>query len=273
MKIYISADIEGVAGVTAGAETEPLTPEWSRMRRLMTAEVNAAIEGALAAGATEILVNDSHWSMNNIIIEDLNPAATLLSGNIKMGAMMAGLDRSFDAVFFTGYHARAGSQHASIDHTFTGPQLVQGVWLNGIEVGEYGMNGALAGYYGVPVALLTGDQTVCAQAREFFGEHIELVQVKQAVSRVAAISVHPSRAQQMIREAAQRALARPHTPYTLQKPVTLRFQLARSSQADRAEYLPGATRISATTLEYRHEDFMMVFRAFYSMMLMGNVSV
>lgn len=273
MNVYISADIEGVAGVTSGAETEPLTPEWQRMRRLMTGEVNAAIEGALAAGAQEILVNDSHWSMNNLIIEDLNPAARLLSGNIKPQAMMAGLDQRFDAVFFVGYHARAGSSPASIDHTFYGPQTVQGVWLNGIEVGEYGMNGALAGYHGVPVALLTGDQTVCAQAREFFGGHLETVEVKQAVSRVAAISLHPSRAQQLIRQAAQRALSHPHAPYALRAPVTLRLQFARTSQADRAEYLPGATRVAPTVMEYTHADFMVVFRAFYSMLMMGNVAV
>lgn len=279
MNVYISADIEGVAGVVSGAETEPLAPEWARARRLMMGEVNAAIEGALAAGAQEILVNDSHWTKKNLMIEDLHPAATLLSGDVKMFSMMAaidrpplpGSDRRFDAVFFIGYHARAGSSPATIDHTFYDPNVVQGVWLNDIEVGEYGINGALAGYFGVPVALMTGDQTACAQAREFFGEHLETVVVKQAVSRVAAQSYPPARVHEMIRQAAQRALARPHPLYVLPPPITLRVRLARTTQADRAAYLPGVKRIAPTILEYAHDDYVEIFRAFYTLLILGNI--
>ncbi|MGB8648188.1 MAG: M55 family metallopeptidase [Anaerolineae bacterium] len=271
MNVYISADIEGINGVVSSAETEPLTPEWARMRKLMMGEVNAAVEGALAAGAQEILVNDSHSSMKNLMLEDLHPAATLLSGGGKMWSMMAGIDRRFDAVFFIGYHARAGSTPATIDHTYWGPDSVQGVWLNGIEVGESGLNGALAGYFGVPVALLTGDQTACAQAREFFGEHLETVVVKQAISRSAAINYAPSRVQEMIRSAAARTLARAHLPYVLAAPITLRVQYARSSQADRAEFLPDAKRIGPRLVEYTHEDYGHVFKAFYAFMILGDV--
>src|SRR5437762_7414654 len=128
MKVYVSADLEGISGVVSGAEADPLTPEWARTRRLMMGEVNAAIEGALEAGATEILVNDSHSSMKNLILEDLHPAATLLSGSVKPYSMMAGLDASYEAAFFIGYHARAGPSPAIIDHTFAGPQVIQGVW-------------------------------------------------------------------------------------------------------------------------------------------------
>ncbi len=273
MNIYISADIEGIAGVVSGAETEPLTPEWTRSRKLMMGEVNAAIEGAVAAGASEIVVNDSHWTKKNLMIEDLHPAATLLSGDIKMFSMMAGISKNFDAVFFVGYHARAGSSPATIDHTFYDPSVVQGVWLNGIEVGEYGINGALAGYFGVPVALITGDQTACAQARDFFGEHLETVVVKQAVSRVAANSLPPTRVHEMIRTAAQRALTRPHSPYILTSPITLQLQFARSSQADRAEYLPESKRVAPTIMEYTHDDYLQVFRAFYTMLILGNVQM
>ncbi len=271
MKVYISADIEGVAGISGSPETEPLAPEWARARRLMLGEVNAAIEGAVAAGAQEILVNDSHWDMNNLMLEELHPAATLLSGGGKMYSMMAGIDRTFDAVLFIGYHARVGSSPASIDHTYSGPDRIQGVWLNDIEVGEYGLNGALAGYFGVPVALLAGDQTVCAQARELFGDHLETVAVKQALSRTAAIHLPLARVHQMICDATQRTLARPHPPFTLPAPITVRVQFARSSQADRAENMPGARRISARAVEYTHEDYGQVFRGFYTLLVLGEV--
>ena len=271
MKIYLSADIEGIAGVVSAAETEPLTPEWARARRLMMGEVNAAIEGALAAGAREILVNDAHWTKKNLMLEDLHPAASLLSGDIKPYSMMAGIDQGFDAALFIGYHARAGSAASSIDHTYVGPQLVQGVWLNGIEVGEYGLNGALAGYFGVPVALMTGDQTACAQAREFFGDHLETVVVKQAVTRVAAINLSIPRVHQLIREGTQRALANPHPPHVVPPPISLRIKFTRSLQADRAEYLPGSRRAAPTVVEFTDEDYARVFRAFYALLVLGNV--
>lgn len=271
MKIYISADIEGVSGVVSGAETEPLTPEWARGRALMMGEVNAAVEGAVAAGAREILVNDAHWTKKNLRIEDLHPAASLLSGDVKPYSMMAGIERGFDGVFFIGYHARAGSAAASIDHTYFGPQIVQGVWLNGIEVGESGLNGVLAGYFGVPVALVTGDQTACAQAREFFGEHLETVVVKRALTRVAALNLPPARVHQMIREGAQRTLSRTHAPYVLRPPITVRIRFTSTLQADRAEYLPGARRIEPTMVEYADDDYARVFRSFYAMLLLGNV--
>jgi D-amino peptidase len=271
MKVYVSADIEGISGVVSSTETEPLSPEWARARRLMMGEVNAAVEGALAAGATEIVVNDAHGTKKNLMVEDLNPAATLLSGEWKMYSMMAGLDSHFAAALFIGYHARVNSSHASVDHTFYDPGTVQGVWLNRIEVGEYGLNGALAGCFGVPVALVTGDQTVCAQAREFFGDHLETVVVKEAVSRTAAKILAPSRAQEMIRAAAERALKKEHTAYRLQAPITLRLRFARSSQADRAEYLPDSKRMTATEIEYVHDDYLHIFRAFYSMIVLGNL--
>ncbi len=189
------------------------------------------------------------------MLEDLHPRATLLSGGGKMWSMMAGIDKRFDAVLFIGYHARAGSTPASIDHTYWGPDYVHGVSLNGVQVGEYGINGALAGYFGVPVALLTGDQTACAQAREFLGEHLETVAVKQAISRSAAILQPPARVQELIREATTRTLGRSHPAHKLSTPITLGVQYARSSQADRAEFLPGLKRVGPRAVEYTHDDY------------------
>jgi D-amino peptidase len=275
MKIYISADMEGVCGVVHSDQTDATHAEYQRFRKLMTAEVNAAVEGAFAGGATQVLVNDSHGGMRNILIEELHPEATLLSGATKSFSMMAGIDRSFDAVFFLGYHARAGTTFATLDHTWNGPTVVQNVWLNGVEVGESGLNAALAGYFGVPVVLVTGDQTACAQARELLGTAIETVVVKEAVGRAAAKNIHPTKAQELIRAAAERATknCRTRAPFTFQSPITLRLALARSSQADRCLWMPGVKRVAPRIVEFTHEDYAVLYNAFRALMVLADVQV
>src|SRR6266571_4292408 len=159
MRVYISVDMEGVAGVVHESQTDPTNPacaaEYARFRRLMTAEANAAIEGALAAGATKLVVNDSHWFMRNLLAEELHQAAELLSGDPKPQSMVEGIDGGFDAAVFIGYHARAGTRHAILDHTYA--DRIHDVRLNGRPVGELGINAAFAGVAGVPVALVSGD--------------------------------------------------------------------------------------------------------------------
>lgn len=270
MKIYISADMEGTSGIVHSEQTDPSHHEYQHFRNTMLAEVNAAIEGAVNAGATEILVNDSHWNMRNLIIEDLNPAATLLSGSPKRYSMMTGVDGGFDAVFFTGYHARAGSAFGNIDHTYTGPQLVQNVWLNGVEMGEYGLNAALAGYFGVPVVLITGDQTACAQAKELLGSDLETVVVKQATGRASAMNLHPTKVHQMIREAAERAAKKKRAPFVVKPPVTLRLAVARSSQAEIISLMPNVKRVEPRLVELTHDDYAVVFNAFRAMLVLGD---
>ncbi len=273
MKVYISADMEGTSGITHSDQTDPSQPEYQHGRRLMLAEVNAAVEGALAGGAQEILVNDSHWNMRNLFIEELHPAATLLSGNPKPYLMMAGIDSSFDMVLFTGYHARAGSGFANLDHTYTGPAVVQEVALNGIPVGEYGINAALAGYFGVPVVLLTGDQTACAQTKELLGEDLETVAVKEALGRVAAKNIHPTRAREMIRAAAERAVKKKRAPFTFKPPVTLRLSLARSTQAEQCMLMPDVKRVAPRVVEFTHEDYAVLFNAFQALLALANIQM
>jgi D-amino peptidase len=166
MKVYISSDFEGASGIVHYDQTDLAHPEFVRGRKLLMGEVNAAIEGALAQGASEILVNDAHWTYRNLVLEDLNPAAVLLSGKPKPYMMMAGIDGGYEAAFFIAYHARAGSAFANLDHSSNDLEIVQSVWLNDREVGETGLNAALAGYFGVPVVLVTGDQTTCAEAKD-----------------------------------------------------------------------------------------------------------
>src|SRR3979490_505265 len=159
MRVYISVDMEGIAGVVHESQPHPATPappafagDYGRFRRLMTAEANAAVEGALAAGATRVLVNDSHWFMRNLLAEELHQAAELMSGDPKPRSMMQGIDGGggFDAALFIGYHARAGTRNAILDHTYA--DRIHDVRLNGKPVGELGLNAALAGGHGVPAA-------------------------------------------------------------------------------------------------------------------------
>lgn len=275
MKIYISADMEGIGGIVHSDQTDSTHSEYQPCRKLMTAEVNAAIQGALDGGATEILVNDSHGGMRNILIEELHPEAILLSGATKSFSMMAEIDRTFDAVFFVGYHARAGSSFANLDHTWNGPRVVQNIWLNGIEVGETGLNAALAGYFGVPVVLLTGDQTACAQARELLGADLETVEVKQAVGRAAAKNLPAAKAHALIRAAATRAVAqcKQRAPFTFQSPITLRLALARSSQADRCLLMPDVKLVAPRVVEFTHTDYAVLYNAFRALMVLADVQV
>lgn len=272
MKVYISADMEGTSGIVHSDQTDPSHHEYQHFRKTMLAEVNAAIEGAVKGGAQEILVNDSHWNMRNLIIEDLNPAATLLSGSPKPFSMMTGIDGGYDAVFFTGYHARAGSAFGNLDHTYTGPQLVQNVWLNGVEVGEYGLNAALAGHFGVPVVLITGDQTACAQAKELLGDDLEAVVVKEATGRASAKNIHPTKVHQMIREAAERATAarKKRAPFVVKSPITLRLAVARSSQAEIISLMPNVKRVAPRLVELTHDDYAVIFNAFRAMLVLGD---
>lgn len=273
MKVYISADMEGVSGIVHSDQTDSTHPEYQHFRKTMLTEVNAAVEGALKGGATEVLVNDSHGSMRNLIIEDLHPEAVLLSGTPKSYSMMAGIDSSYDAVFFTGYHARAGSSFANLDHTYYGPNTVQGVWLNGVEVGEYGLNAALAGYFGVPVALLTGDQTACAQAKQLLGDDLETIVVKEAVGRVSAKNLHPTKVHKLIREAAERALKKKRAPFTIRPPITLRLALARSSQVERCMLMPNIKQVAPRVIEFTHDDYAVLFNAFRGLLVLADIYV
>ena len=181
----------------------------------MTADANAAIEGALAGGADHIVVNDSHAWMANILIEELNPAAELITGSPKPFGMMQGIGPAVDVVFFVGYHAASGTGAAVLEHTWSG-RIVE-VRLNGQMVGETGLNAALAGAYGVPVVLVAGDRAVTEEARALLGE-IETVAVKDGVTRTAAQCLHPQVAQDRIRQAAERALRLDVPPFLVPSP-------------------------------------------------------
>jgi D-amino peptidase len=263
-KLLISADMEGIAGVVTGNHTSSTHEEYKRFRKLMTAEVNAAIEGALAGGADQIVVNDSHGGMTNILIEEMNPAAELISGSPKPFGMMQGIGPDVDVVFFVGYHAASGTGAAILEHTWSG-SVVQ-VRLNDQMVGETGLNAALAGAYGAPVVLVAGDKAVTEEARALLGE-IETVAVKEGVTRTAAQCLHPQVAQERIRQAAERALQLKvaRVPLALSVPITLHIVFQRAAHADMAELVPGSQRVDGRTVAWTGEDMPMVYKTFRAM--------
>lgn len=273
MKLYISADMEGVAGITAEEQTNPVgQPEYAYSCKLMTGEVRAACEGAKSAGADTILVNDSHWNMRNIIHEELPPDVILIRGAMKPLSMNQGLDASFDAAAFVGYHAPGGTQNAVLDHTYTDATLYE-VRINGQKCSEARLNAAVAGTFGVPVVFLSGDQHACADAREFL-PWAEMVEVKQAIGRYAAASLSPEQSRDAIREGVARALrestARGVKPYQFEPPVSLEVTFTYTSKCDIAALMPGCDRIGPRTLRFVHDDYMTVFRAFRALMCLGG---
>ena len=265
MKVLISVDMEGIAGVVKRDDTSSNHKEYERFRKLMTAEANAAIEGALAGGAEQVVVNDSHGQMANILIEELNPAATLISGRPKPFGMVQGISSDVDAVFFIGYHAASGTGAAVLEHTYTG-QVVQ-LQLNGQAVGETGFNAALVGAYGVPVVLVTGDRAVTEEARALLGD-IETVAVKDGVTRTAAQSLHPKVSCQRIREAAERALKLNIAPFVVTPPIRVQVTFQRALDADMAELVPGSQRVDGRTIEWTGEDMPTAYKAVAGLMLL-----
>ena len=263
MKVLISVDMEGVSGVVTGNHVTSTHKEYERFRKLMTAEANAAIEGALAGGATQVVVNDSHGGMANILIEELNPAAELVSGSPKPFGMMQGIGPDVEAVFFIGYHAASGTGAAVLEHTWSSRVIFE-VHLNGQVMGETGLNAALAGAYGAPVVLVTGDRAVTEEARALLGG-IETVAVKDGITRSAARCLHPRVAHERIRQAAERASKLSASPFVLPSPVTLRVVFQRAIHADMAALVPGSERVDGRTVEWAGESMPTVYKVFRAM--------
>jgi len=265
MKILIAADMEGITGVTNWDQVDPNHSEYARFRRLMTHDINAAIRGAGDAGADNILVTDGHDRGTNILIEELDPRAHLICGDFSPLAMIQGIDQGVNGVIFVGYHARAGSQNGILDHTWSS-RRVANLWLNDILVGEYGLNGAVAGHFGIPVLMLTGDQTACAQASELLG-NIETVVVKTALSRMAAECLPPPVTQDLIQNAAKRAVkglinGQAPKPFTVTVPVQVTIDFNTSEQADQAAIFPGSRRLDGRRLTITADDMLAAYLAF-----------
>ncbi len=272
VKILIATDMEGITGVTTWDQVTPGHAEYARFRKLMTQDVNAAIRGAIEAGADEVIVADGHWDASNILIEELDSRARLNSGAPSPFSMMQGIDESVDGVMFVGYHARNGSANAILDHTWSSKRVVN-VWLNDLLTGEYGLNGAVAGHFGVPVIMVTGDQTACSQVVETLGE-METVVVKQATGRYAAECLPPQVTQDMIYMAAARAVnaladGDAPDPFVVDTPVRITVEFFTSDMADRASRIPFTQR-EGTRVAISAPEMATAYNGFRSLVMMAS---
>ncbi len=261
MRVYISSDIEGVAGVVDSGHSSPTGTDYGRSRRLMTAEANAAAVAAFEAGATTVVVNDSHGPMTNLLVEELDERVELVTGRPKPLTMMHGVEDSFDLAMFLGYHAKAGTAGGVLAHSYID---VSDITLNGRSFGEFGLNAMMAGYHGVPVVLTSGDQKLAAEVADV-SPHTEAVVVKQAVSPTAARSLTPKAAQAQITESVRRVLAQgpDHWRRALLPPpageLTLELTFLHTLQADAGEAVPGVERSGSRSLRLRHDDYAQLY--------------
>jgi D-amino peptidase len=253
MKIFISADIEGVAGVVNPQHGQPGNVEYERARRLMTEEVNAAIAGAFAGGAGHVLVNDSHGPMLNLLPERLDPRAELILGRPKPMNMFCGLEAGFDGVFCTGYHSGAG-QHGVLSHTSNGFAFAA-IRVNGIDCAEATLYGAYAGSLGVPVLLLTGDDRMRAQCAPHF-PGVRCAVVKHALGQRAARALSPEAARTLIRGEAELAVRERDTarPFRIEAPCRLEIELTSVALADLAAVIPVAERLGPRSVGFPDAD-------------------
>lgn len=260
MKVFISVDMEGVACVTHSDHTKMEGPEYEMARKWMTAEANAAVEGALEAGATEVVVADAHGHMRNMIPDELHEDILLVRGSPRPLFQMEGLDDTFDAVFFVGYHAMAGTAVGVLSHSHIGLS-VHALRLNDTLVGESAFNAAVAGHLGVPVALVCGDDTVASEVESVM-PWAERVVTKWALSRLAARNLTPKASQKRIRAGAKRALERVSemSPLVLETPIRFEAHFLQPIFAHLAADIPGVERVDGRTLAYTGADMLEINR-------------
>lgn len=250
LKVYISADMEGVVGVVTGDQLGPTGFEYGRFREFMTREVLAAIEAARTAGATEILISDSHGNGENLLIEMFPQDVTVVRSWPRPLMMMQGIDESFDAAILLGYHASTHNPEGVRAHTISSARLAD-VRLNGRSVSEAGLSAAIAGHFGVPVVMISGDDAAVAEAQAMLGD-IEGAVVKWNYSFHSARTMMPEAAYRLIAEKVQAALRRLDTfdPFVLDAPVTLEVRFKSYRPPQMLAYLPIVDRVDAHTVRY-----------------------
>lgn len=250
VRIFISVDMEGIGGIGTPAMTSSNGKDYATGRELMTAEVNAVVEAIFATGPAQVVVNDSHGDHQNLLHTKLDPRVEYIQGALKPYGMVQGLDSTYDGVVFIGYHAMAGTAGGFLAHT--GSDAVAGLWLNGTEVGEGGLNAHMAGALGVPVLMGAGDSTFAAEIRALV-PGIRVVVTKTAVGSSAARMLHPEVVRARLKATITEALANRASARALRvtEPVTIRFQSDQATRADILESIPGVRRVGGTTIEYQ----------------------
>jgi D-amino peptidase len=268
LRVHIIGDMEGVAGIVKWEQTTGGHALYEEGRRLYTAEINAAVRGARAGGATEIVVMDCHgaggpWSFNSLLPEHLDPGCEYVvqeHWTEYTGALEAGCD----AALFVGMHARAGTRDGILNHTVSGESW-QNLWFNGQVVGETGINAALCGHWGCPVVLVTGDAAVCEEATSLLGAGLTTVPVKWGLGRFSARQLTPHKARELIEHGARRALQDPRAvaPYVPGSPVEIRVEFTRTEALEHFAARPACEVVGDRTIAVRAGDWWTAWRAFY----------
>lgn len=263
MNVYISCDMEGTAGVCSWKQCDPGdVHEYPICRRFMSREVRAAVDGAREGGARDVVVNDSHWSMRNLLFDELpsDPGFRVVSGAPKPWSMMQGFDTAADAVFFTGYHAKAGDC-ATLSHTFS--ESIYAVYVNGTPCSEALLNAALAGSYGIPLVLITGDSTIVGDVTKAMPWVVGIA-VKDAIGFSAINSLTPRAACTAIRSGARDAMQRIERarPFLFDSPFELTIETVGVEHADYIELMPGFTRLGGRSVRFAANEYSLLLQAF-----------
>ncbi|MFD2630058.1 M55 family metallopeptidase [Oceanobacillus kapialis] len=271
MKLFISADIEGIAGV-ATIQQLVTNGEYQRFRKLMTEEVNAAIRGAFKGGAKEVVVADGHGNMSNIIIEDLDPRARLVSGNNRVMAQLEGLDSSFNGIIFVGHHGRESDSNAVISHTLAGV-CVKEFKVNGKVVGETELNAMVAGKFHVPTIFISGDDIYVKEVKETLPK-VQSVVTKYAKNRLAAELIHPDVVQQQIEKHVQIAVEdiEYYQPFVLEGPITFEIEFKGPQQAHMTSTLPTVQMITPTRIRFTCDDIVLAYKHMWGCVIIAMAS-
>jgi D-amino peptidase len=259
-KVFISVDMEGITGVVQPAQLGPTGFEYGRAREWMTAEARAAIEGARAAGATTFVLGDSHGNAQSLLIDQLPDDVRVVRGFPRPLSMMQGIDASFGAAVFIGYHASEMTVDAVRGHTFSSAKLL-GVSLNGTEVSEGLFNAAIAAHFGVPVVFVSGDRKTIEQMRSAIPALTGAI-VKEQLGYHSALTVTPARGQALIRDGVRAAMGRRSSmqPFSLKTPIDLEVGFKLTLDAERASYIPGLSRAGAHTVRGTFPDIVQIVR-------------
>jgi len=256
LKVFISVDMEGLSGVVSATEVSPTGPDYPHFRKIMAMETNAAVEGAFHAGATDVLVRDSHGSKQNLLPADVDKRARLLRGQATGPKnMMEGIDDTFGAVVFIGFHAKAGTPNAILEHTSTGNVI--DFSINDVSMPEAGYNALVAGLYNVPVVFIAGDKAVVEQVRGLLGP-IEAVAVKEEIGE-ASLGMSPAAAEIMIQQGVEKAVRNRGQAKVYKMPGPYRMRLKVT--AERPPY-PGVTRVGQGEYTYTSPDLLEILKAF-----------
>lgn len=272
MKLLIVDDMEGTTGVVDWKQVMEGNPEYDRFCKVLTGDVNAAVRGAFKGGADEVFVTDGHNYARNLLIEELDPRAKLNYGAPSSLSMVQGVDQDIDAIMFIAYHARAGALNAVLCHSWS--LNTTNIWINGRVVGEFGLNGSVAGSFGVPPLMITGDKAVCEEALEMVPD-LETVCVKVAGGRYAAQCLPPAVTHKMIEDGAEKAVKRfldgkSPKPIVFDTPVTMRVEFVTPNQADKASILPETIRLDGRTIEFTRNDMVSAYHTFQAAAALGR---